>query len=221
MRKRIIWLTGGMASGKSTQRRMLCNAFQTEEPKEIKGTENGLNYHYTSFGEVSCIGKVKQVDNGDISMCDGLDSVFGNVKKDGGLYSVKKALQSSTIVVLEGSQTSPSWAELMQKTMKEENAELFLVHLYLSYWENFLRLIKRQGDKEELKGKAIQPDDLHPIYKGITDKNIESLIGKCRQFNNCFDKVQHLVKPVKIICGEKTPEQIFEEILEQCFYDID
>src|SRR5437868_2641208 len=132
--KRVIWLTGSMSAGKSTQRRMLCNEFAEATPVEHTGIDAAKTYFYTSFGKtVACLGKVKQLDNIGASLCDGLDSVFSKVKKEGGIYSIHKALQQHQIVVIEGSQTSPSWATEMQPILKEHSAELYLVHLYLSY----------------------------------------------------------------------------------------
>ena len=216
MEKRVIWLTASMSVGKSTQRRKLCNALANGKMKVHTGEENGKTYYFTQFGGVSAIGKVKQEDNGATSACDGLDSVFGKVKKEGGIYSVDKALQVSEVVVLEGSQTSPSWGELLQPILKKHKAKLYLVHLKLSYWDNFLRLIQRQSEK---RGDFHSDDPLPVIYKGITDKNIESLIGKNRQFNNCFDKCEGLAERLQVD-AYKGEEEIFEEILNFCFADL-
>lgn len=211
MKKRVIWLTGSMSSGKSTQRRLLCNEFATKNIKEHTGVENGLNYHFTSFGIISCLGKVKQVENGEVSMCDGLDSIFGNVKKDGGIFSIDKALQKSKVVVIEGSQTSPSWATLMQPILDKHDADLYLIHLEMSYWQNFNRLIQRQNEKLQAKGEA--------IINELTDRNIESLIGKNRQFNSCYDKVKGLCKRKKV--NALLPEgELFEQIVAFTFSDL-
>lgn len=222
MNKKLIWLIGGMGSGKSTQRRLLCNAFKETDPKEVNGaTKAGVPYMYTSFGQsISCVGKVKQEHNGDISMCDGLDSVFGKLKKDGGLQSVDKALEESNIVVFEGSQTSPSWGEILKATVERHDAEFYMVHLYMTFEENFARVRRRQYDKLKKDGGAMFIND-HTEHV-LTDRVIESLIGKCRQFNNCFDKLSPLlyIRDVKIVCGSKTEEQVFEEILEKCFADL-
>jgi hypothetical protein len=107
-----------MSAGKSTQRRMLCSGLGDAPAEVYKGEENGKNYYFTRFGNISCLGKVKQEENGDVSYCDGLDSVFGEVKKEGGIYTIHKALQVSKVVIIEGSQTSPSWAELMQPILE-------------------------------------------------------------------------------------------------------
>jgi hypothetical protein len=219
MNKKLIWLIGGMGSGKSTQRRLLCNAFRETEPKEIKGNlTDDAEYMFTSFGKtISCIGKVKQEHNGDISMCDGLDSVFGSLKKLGGLHSVDVALQHSDIVVLEGSQTSPSWGELLKSTIERYGAEFHLVHLYMTYEENFNRVRQRQYDKLKKDGGVMFIND-HKEHH-LTDRVIESLIGKCRQFNNCYDKLFPLtyINKVKILCGNKTEEEVFEDIIQGCF----
>jgi hypothetical protein len=211
MNKRVIWLTGSMSSGKSTMRRLLCNEFATKPMKEHIGEENSLNYHFTSFGAISCLGKVKQIDNGEISACDGLDSVFGNVKKDGGIFTIDKALQRSKIVVVEGSQTSPSWATLMQPILEKHEADLYLIHLQLSYWHNFNRLIQRQNEKLKAKGE--------PLINELTDKNIESLIGKNRQFNSCYEKVKGLCyrKKINALLSEN---EVFDEIVSFTFKDI-
>ena len=205
-------MTGGFSSGKSTQRRNLCVALADKKPKICVGQDNGVNYFYTNFGVISAVGKVKQQVNEAISTCDGLDSVFSFVKKVGGVYTVDKALQASKVVVLEGSQTSPVWAEMLQPILKRHKAKLYLVHLSLSYWDNFLRMSQRQ----ESKGKL--------LAGGLTDKNIESIIGKNRQFNNCYDKCDGLAERIQITPahpnGEfKTDNEIFDEILQFCFND--
>lgn len=218
MNKKVIWLTGSMSAGKSTQRRNLCSEFATADIAEHTGTEDGKYYHFTSFGVISCIGKVKQTLNGDISMCDGLDSVFGKTKKEGGIYSVHKALECSKIVVLEGSQTSPSWATELQPILKHHKAEMYLVHLHMSYVENIFMLAKRQWDKMKAKDPDADLDDaeIDNFIQKMTDKNVESLIGKNRQFNNCYDKVEGLCHRQKIHALQP-PDTVFAQIVDFVF----
>lgn len=213
MKKRIIWLTGSMSSGKSTQRRNLCNTFIDGKIIEHKGTKNGMEYHFTSFGSISCLGKVRQIDNGEISPCDGLDSVFGNLKKDGAIATIDLALEQSKIVVIEGSQTSPSWGELMQPILKKHDADLYLIHLYMTYEQNFKRLKERHVAKLNVVGTKITVEEHQ-----LTDKQIESLIGKLRQFNACYEKIKHLCKRLRID-ATRSEKYILEDIINFCFKD--
>lgn len=219
MNKKVIWLTGSMSSGKSTQRRNLCNEFATLPAEVFEGEEKGLNYHFTSFGVISCLGKVRQEENGEISMCDGLDSVFGHLKKDGSIYTVHKALQKSKVVVIEGSQTSPSWGELLQPILTRHKADLYLVHLSLSYWDNFNRLRERHWHKLTAKGVLNQEGDLNLCDITLTDKNIESLIGKSRQFNNCYEKLKGLCPRLKIDATQ-SEQRVFKQIVKFVFADV-
>lgn len=103
-KNKIVWIMGGMASGKSTLRRALCYCLGGE-----KRIDDEL--HITEYGDdVVCIGACKTGIE-DNFRCDGLDSSFGKLKKDGALSVTEHCIKNYKVTILEGSQTSGKWVE--------------------------------------------------------------------------------------------------------------
>lgn len=176
MNKKLIWLMGGMASGKSTLRRALCTVLATSEPKLISNDK----VEYTDFGNIACVGKCLKDDG-----CDGLDSSFGRLKKEGGLNSTRECLKLRDIVILEGSQTSSQWIQPLVDMCKEMNVDFYVVSLDCRYWANFLLLkqrIEKRGGSE----------------RDITDKRIDSVMRKINQFRGVFNKLTPFANCLKI-----------------------
>lgn len=167
---------GGMASGKSTLRRALCAVLGTSEPELIATDE----VEYTDFGNIACVGKCLKEDG-----CDGLDSSFGRLKKEGAINTTRKCLELRDIVILEGSQTSGQWIQPLVNMCKEMGVDFYVISLDCRYWANFLRLKQRI----EARGGT---------EKDITDKRIESVMGKINQFRSAFNKLVPLANCLKI-----------------------
>ena len=199
-------MIGSMASGKSTQRRLLCKNLSDDPKVDHDGDVKGINYSFATFGNIAALGKVKE--NGD-GMCDGLDAAFGKIKKEGGELSLRLALRECDVVIIEGSQTSLKWFDFIKPLAAEYKANIYLIHFKLSYDDNLNRLRQRQSKKLDL---AAWEDTK------LSDKNIESIIGKNQQFNNIFDKLKNQCYALQID-ALKPPNVINEEIIDYIFRD--
>lgn len=164
--KKLIWIIGGMASGKSTIRRLLTSVLANDERVLISG--NGIEV--TTFGDLCIVGEAKEE-----GVCDGLDSSFGRLKKDGALNSTEYAIANYDITILEGSQTSGNWIEPLVAMCKKHDCEFHLILMDITLWQNFHRLyqriLKRGGSEEDM-----------------TNKRIESVRSKNNQFSNIYEK---------------------------------
>lgn len=192
MNKKLIWLIGGMASGKSTLRRALCTVLENSESKLISNDE----VEYTDFGEIVCIG------NCTLKGCDGLDKSFSRLKKDGGIKSVEHCLKKQkSVVVLEGSQTSSKWIEPLMNICRETDTDFYVILLDNSYWSNLMRLKQRIEEKGGTE-------------KDITDKKIDSVLGKNRQFRGVFAKIPDGVNKLRIDCENIELEEKVIKVLQ-------
>lgn len=168
MVKKLIWLTGGMASGKSTMRRLLTKVLSDTASELI--IEDGVEI--TSFGNLAVVGEA--LEGG---VCDGLDRSFGRLKKDGGLSSTEYSVKNFDITILEGSQTSGNWLKPLSEMCLKHNCEFYLVLMDVPYWENYKRLFKR------IKERGGTEADM-------TNKRLESVRAKNKQFEGVFIKAE-------------------------------
>lgn len=190
-RKILIWLMGGMASGKSTVRRALCKALSDKEPLLV--LEDGSEY--TDFGNVACVGKCLKEDG-----CDGLDASFSRLKKDGGLHTVEYCIRCHDVTILEGSQTSGEWTKSLSEICKKYDCEFWMVLLDCRYWENYKRLLKR------IEGRGGTDADM-------TDQRISSITSKIRQFRGVYERASNVdgVRRLRIDTeGKDVAEEVFE-----------
>lgn len=157
--KKLIWITGGMASGKSTLRTHLIELLKTHKGKLIQ--EPGLEY--TDYGKVAAIGDCTKKNQ-----CNGLDSSFGRLKKEGALATTEFCIKNFDVVILEGAQTSAQWVLPLMEMCYNNRCKFFLIHLDLRYWENYNRLRTRLL----ASGKT---------EKDITDDKLDSVRGKINQ----------------------------------------
>lgn len=193
MNKKLIWLMGGMASGKSTLRRALCAVLGTSEPELIATDE----VEYTDFGEIVCVGNCI-LNKG----CDGLDKSFSRLKKDGGIKSVEYCLRKQkSVVVLEGSQTSVKWIEPLMDICQQTNTDFHVILLDYSYWSNLMRLKQRIEEKGGTE-------------KDITDNKIDSVLGKNHQFRGIFAKIPDSVNKLRIDCENIELEEKVIKVLQ-------
>ena len=126
----LLWMIGSMASGKSTQRRLICEGISGSKSFEVVDQSSLSNQRliYSVYGpEVATIGEVTLT-----SQTDGLDKSFSKLKKEGGLASTEHCWENFPLTVLEGSQTSIRWFEHLSKIDAEnDDLKLVIVHLTL------------------------------------------------------------------------------------------
>jgi thymidylate kinase len=190
--KKLIWLTGGFGSGKSTMRRMICEFF-SKDYKEIRGED----YIITSYDKAVMIGEVSKT-----SSCDGLDKSFGKIKKEGALKSIQVAMMTHKYVILEGSQTSSKFIQPINEMCDKFDFEFNFIFLEID---------------DEIRLKRVHERSGREIEK-MRDANI----SKHRQFKNIYKKVseEKLAHKFKEIDVTKSVDDVFTEIMEFVFFNI-
>lgn len=181
---------GSMSSGKSTLRRNFCKVMDGTEGQILKGTFKQVPYVVTEYGTVGVVGEA--IEGGS---CDGLDKSFGLLKKEGGLNSVAFCLNNYEITILEGSQTSSMWIDDLVKISEKYNAKFYAVYLNVTLWQNYQRLLNRIQERGKTEAD-------------MTDKRLESVRSKNKQFRGVFDKCS-LVSTIK--CYELAVSDLNEE----------
>lgn len=196
--KKLIWIMGSMSSGKSTLRRNFCNIMHDGESKVLRGGLNNTPYIVTSFGNVGVVGEATET-----SACDGLDKSFGHLKKDGGLNSVIYSVENFKYTILEGSQTASTWIEELNVIAENYGAEFYAVYLNVTLWQNYKRLLNRIQER----GKT---------ETDMTDKRLESVRSKNKQFRGVFDKCSGVstIKCFELNVGDLIEEETLIEFLK-------
>lgn len=193
----IVWILGSMASGKTTQSRMLLKNLGEGEEKVVHTVYEDRNIIYTRKGNVAVIGQMK---NGVAT--GGIDPVMSKLKVEGVVASIKEANKHCSLVVVEGAQAAATWLP----AIKELDENFVLVHLELSFENNFRRLKQRQHKKDS-KGL----EDWRDVE--LIDNNFISIIGKSKQYRNLFHKIKGETVNSLQIDATKDEETIHKQIL--------
>lgn len=192
-KKKLIWITGGMASGKSTLRNQLIELLKDHKGKLIQ--EPGLEY--TDYGDIAAVGNCVKSNQ-----CNGLDSSFNRLKKEGAIATTEHCIKNFKVTILEGAQTSAQWVLPLCEMCLRHNCKFYLVHLDLRYWENYRRLSQRLL----ASGKT----DLD-----ITDDKLDSVRGKNNQARLINEKctLSGFVKVIRLNTeGMSTEDKLIEVI---------
>lgn len=200
MRKKLIWIIGAMASGKSTQRKLLCERLSDGiEPDLIKKDIGDLKVIYSSYSDIVGIpGKAST------NQCDGLDSSFGAMKKVGSLKATEICIKKHEITIVEGSQTTFLWVDELSNLCRKHNCEFYIIHLNLQDEV----VIDRLYHRNEVKGTE------------VTDKKIKNVLAKNNQYYNIYEKIkdrEDIIK--KRINAKKSIEKVFDDIVDFVFSD--
>lgn len=193
--KKLIWIVGGMASGKSTLRDALIEEFKTKTPVLVSDEY----YEYADAGRVASVGNCLKPN-----ACNGLDSSFGRLKKDGAIATARRCVERHDIVLVEGSQTSAQWILPLCEICLDNNCEFILVHLDIRLWENFQRLRKRL-----LEAGKTEAD--------ITDDKLKSVAAKNSQARFITEQClkTEFVKVIQIDTEGLTQEEVLDEVLQE------
>lgn len=193
--KKIIWIVGGMASGKSTLRNQLIEYLSTNTLKLI--STDALEY--VDGGKVAAIGNCLKENQ-----CDGLDSSFGKLKKDGAIRNVEHCVKHHEITLIEGSQTSAQWIIPLCEICLNYDCEFILIHLNLRLWENYQRLRKRilESGKTE---------------RDITDSKLDSIRAKNSQARFISEQClkTEFAKVVTIDTEGMNPQETLKAVLKK------
>ena len=194
----IIWIIGPLACGKTTQNKLLLASYGNGKPHYIEDVEDGVMYSFTNYGDISSLGLMNE------SQCCGLDRVSSKLKNEGIKLSLQKALEKSTMVVVESIMSASTWFPMMQSF----NVPIFIFSLECSFEENVRRLRKRKWDAED-KTKCI-PKDFWSMP--LTDANYEFIRKTRNQYAGIFKKFIGEAEGCVIQMDGKTPQVINKEI---------
>lgn len=216
---KIIWIIGSMASGKTTQHKLLMEVLGREDGHlDVRnGCKQESSFCYTISGAVASLGLIKQ----GVQTC-GIDPVYSDLKKEGLRRSIAMAYEEGAeTIIMEGAQASMEWYKQVVLPQYYDT-ELYVIHLAISFDHNLQRLRQRRWLKE------------HPDLTGFTgsdqmfleDRTYENVLGKNKQYRSLFKALQkieaggapELVKMKTLeIDALKDRYAILEEIVEFVF----
>lgn len=210
MNKIIIWIIAGLSVGKTTQNKKLLHSLKDAKRVYHKSFEGSTFYAFTSYGLICSLGEINN------SQCCGLDRVSSKLKNEGVRYSIEKAFEVCDIVIVESIMSSSKWIEFLGKF----DAELFIIHLDISFEENVRRLKWRKYSKERITmGRGL---DEGYLEEELTDANYEFIRKTRMQYKNIFERERdecgehHYLN----IDGARKPEEINEKILKFIYNNI-
>lgn len=170
-KKKLIWIIGATASGKSTLRRTLVNLVATNKNGTIVSEPKR---EYTDYGNTAVLGKCKE--NG---VCDGLDLSFNHMTKDGCIDTVEYCIKNFQYTFIEGAMATGQWILPLCEMCMKYGVKFYLIYINMSYWKNYKRLVERvinRGGSEE----------------DIKDSMLDSVRGKSVQMRNLYNKCANL-----------------------------
>lgn len=198
-RKKLIWIIGATASGKSTLRRSLVDILGKNEGKIISVPD----MEYTDYGNAAVLGKCKPD-----GVCDGLDISFNHMRKEGCMRTVEECIKTHDYTFIEGTMATGQWILPLCEMCLKYDCNFYLIHLDMRYWENYKRLVKRVlergGTEDDIKdsmldsvrGKSVQ-------MKNLYKKCVQTGFIKCLQLNaevlELEEKVRISLKFLKLL----------------------
>lgn len=190
-RKQVLSIIGSMASGKSTQMRMLVKTIcGDEEPIEVI---QGDSVHYNVFpkSRLIVLGKVAKNATGI-----GLDSVYSKLKVTGVASTLGVALQDkrADLILIDCALQTMSWHRAFFKAGFRPLYKHYTAYLFLDYFNNLKRLAERKAKAH--KEKTGEELLWHEIYHA--DTVYKNVLAKNRENRNIFAKLEGTYDPVKL-----------------------
>ena len=207
---KILWLVGSMASGKTTQHKLLMELLGDGEINVHNGCKEEKPFCFSISGQVGSLGLLKE----GVQTC-GIDPVYGDLKKEGLRLSIAMAYEAGAeLIIMEGAQASMEWYKQVVLPQYYD-CELYVVHLAISFDHNLQRLRQRRWLK------------IHETIEGFTgsdqmvleDRTYENVLGKNKQYRSLFramSKVAEKEENVNVleIDALLTEIEILEKIIE-------
>lgn len=189
-----VWFLGSNGAGKTTQSKMLHSFFANDSKEIITGVDEEVVWKYTRFGSnISNIGIVN--DN----QCCGTDTLS---KKEQISTSYERAINDTTIVVVDGIMATSTWIDFIKKP----HVKVLLVLLdYKSLSSNISRIVQRRANK-----KGIEVEEVEVNEK--THKNVE---GKINGFRRMFEKLSDRCDLTLSLDADMDQSLINKEILKK------
>lgn len=169
-KKKLIWIIGATASGKSTLRRSIVDLIAKKDGEIISVPD----MEYTDYGNVAVLGKCRKD-----GVCDGLDISFNHMRKEGCMHTVEECIKNHDYTFIEGTMATGQWILPLCEFCFKYDCKFYLIHIDLRYWENYKRLVKRVIERGGTE-------------KDIEDSMLDSVRGKSVQMRNLFNKCKGL-----------------------------
>jgi hypothetical protein len=180
---KILWLLGSMASGKTTQHKLLIELLGNGTLDVYNGCKETSPYCFSVSGEVASLGLLKE----GVQTC-GIDPVYGDLKKDGLRLSIAMAQEKGAeLIIMEGAQASMEWYK--QVILPQfATAKVYVVHLSISYDHNLQRLRQRRWLKTHDTLEGFTGSD----QMVLEDRTYDNVLGKNKQYRSLFKAMQKL-----------------------------
>lgn len=180
---KILWLLGSMASGKTTQHKLLIELLGDGTLEVFNGCKEASPYCFSISGEVASLGLLKE----GVQTC-GIDPVYGDLKKEGLRLSIEMAQKrGAELIIMEGAQASMEWYK--QVILPQfATANVYVVHLSISYDHNLQRLRQRRWLKTHDTLEGFTGSD----QMVLEDRTYDNVLGKNKQYRSLFKAMQKL-----------------------------
>src|SRR5205809_770531 len=122
--KRVLWIIGSFASGKSTQNKNIFYSVGTEKPNVVTGQVGGIDFSYVENNGIATIGSLNK--SGEPS---GIDAVSKD-KVPCIDFGVQQALKKNDLVIVEGAPQSFQW---YKKALEKHKDILYVANIKLPY----------------------------------------------------------------------------------------
>lgn len=195
----LIWICGGMSSGKSTTCRNLLETLGDKDNKKLMSGEfDGVKYFYTKYGsDVCCLGDLND------SQCSGWDRVSSACKTEGLELSMKKAKKECSLVFIESIMSSSKWPEIFFRNFERT----IIVHLDIDFETNVIRLKGRKAKKANFDGDF--------MHYPLTNDNYEFIRKERMQYTNIFEKFKDKFSAALTVKTDTlTPSQVNSKVIK-------
>lgn len=190
-KKTVVSIIGSMASGKSTQMRMLVSTLcKGEEPQEII-VGNTVHYNLYKKARIIVLGKVAKNATGI-----GLDGCYSKLKVAGVTSTLAAALEdkNSDLILIDCALQTMSWHRSFFKTGLRKKYKHITAYLFLDYFHNLKRLAERKSKAHKQKtGESLEWYEIY--HKDTVYKNV---LAKNRENRNIFAKLEGTYDPSKL-----------------------
>lgn len=187
--KKVIWIIGGNAAGKTTQARMFHDTFGTEEKEIVNFNIDGIDSSLTYYGKTAHVGAIKD------AQCSGTDTL-GKKQQIELAFDQCIDIEGVDYVVLEPIMGSGSYIQMFRKF----DVKIYIILLYYSTLEQNL---ERLQQRRSAKGRPLEE------FRERTKHNVES---KRKNFISLFNRVKDQCDASLKISATLSAEEIHHKI---------
>jgi len=178
--KKVIWILGSNACGKTSQSKLIhenCNGTKVKEIKQIdfiNENDEDEKTFVTIYDKTSHVGKVE--DN----QCTGTDSLNKRSMIEMAYLYLVLSTTVETIVI-DGILATATWSPMIHQVNSQQKVQTILILLnYKSVEANYARLKQRRANKTG-----------EPIESIVLSENTQSnVLSKYKGFKNMYEKIK-------------------------------